>query len=111
MPIFTNVVLDKESFLQILQNNTGTVIFKFSAEWCVPCKRVKPFVTKLAEQSNCNFYEIDVDDNIDLFAYFKRAKIVPAIPAFLCYYASNTNFVPNKVYIGSDVEQIAALFK
>ena len=33
-----------------LQNNTNVVCY-FTADWCGPCRQLKPFVTKLAEQN------------------------------------------------------------
>lgn len=115
MPIYTDVTLDRESFLEVLKNNTGIVILKFSAEWCTPCSRIKNVVDELVEKkvgnrSDVSFYYIDVDESFDLFAHLKSKKIVPAIPALLFYREGTVSFVPDNVYIGADTTEIMRFF-
>lgn len=114
MPIFENATFDRDTFLEIITNNTGVLIFKFGAEWCAPCNRIKPIIDewaqKIATHPKILFYFIDIDDSFDLFAYLKSKKIVPGIPALLCYKAGNTTFVPDNVYIGTDTTEINRFF-
>ena len=35
---------NRDAFLHLLQNNTGVIILKLGAEWCGPCKKIKPVV-------------------------------------------------------------------
>ena len=37
---------DRKTFLQLLQENPGVMIFKFTADWCKPCQLIKPYVNE-----------------------------------------------------------------
>lgn len=41
-------------------NKPGNVVFAFTAEWCVPCKRNMPALKRL-ETSGVTIYYIDID--------------------------------------------------
>tara|TARA_B110001450_G_scaffold242940_1_gene253741 strand:- start:1511 stop:2086 length:576 start_codon:yes stop_codon:yes gene_type:complete len=67
-----NVVLGKVSeiktkteFLNILNDAKNILaIVDFSATWCGPCKKIMPYIIKLAEiKKNVLFLKVDVDDN------------------------------------------------
>ncbi len=55
-------------------------ILYFTAKWCGPCKKIKPFVNKLAEKlyEKIDFYIIDIDDHGDLADQFD----ITSIPTF-----------------------------
>jgi thioredoxin 1 len=67
-----------------------TVVVKFTAEWCKPCKMIHPFYKQLSERysknTNSKFIIVDVDELDDVaaehsvsilpcFAVFKNGKI------------------------------------
>lgn len=55
-------------------------VYYFTADWCNPCKRVRPIVEDLnREQTNARFQIIDVDDNFELAKTFG----VSSIPTFI----------------------------
>ena len=58
----------------ILANNQSIVLIKFSAEWCGPCKKIAPTVDhwKNALPETVEFYEIDIDESINLFSYLSK---------------------------------------
>lgn len=54
-------VSDMEHFKDIVSNKMSVV--DFTAKWCSPCKRIKPYFIKLAsEYPNAIFCSVDVDD-------------------------------------------------
>ena len=44
------------------------VLVDFSAEWCGPCKRMKPFLDEISVEmaDKVKVYRIDVDKNMDI---------------------------------------------
>ena len=61
---------DREVFQEVLDSNEGVIIIKFSAEWCGPCKLISPYVKEFISTlpENVTFYDLDVDDNFEIFA-------------------------------------------
>ena len=43
--------------------NEDVSVIQFSANWCSPCKTLKPIMDKLSEEFNANFYYADVEDD------------------------------------------------
>lgn len=56
-------------------------VYYFTADWCQPCKQVKPVVEELNREQNIHFQIIDVDDNIDLVKKFS----VMTVPTFILF--------------------------
>jgi thioredoxin-like negative regulator of GroEL len=54
-------------------------ILYFTAEWCNPCKRVRPIAEELDRDGIIKFQYIDADDNGDLCKKFE----IKAIPTFI----------------------------
>lgn len=68
-----------EEFKKVLEENENVVI-KFSAEWCGPCKALKPILDDLSTQycDKVKFVEIDVEDSDELTSEYK-VRNVPTI--------------------------------
>lgn len=54
-------------------------VLYFTAEWCHPCKRVRPIAEELARDGVVDFTIIDADDNIELVKNFN----VSGVPTFI----------------------------
>lgn len=54
-------------------------VFYFTADWCGPCKKVKPIVEDMNRDGNIKFQLIDADTNIELV---KRYEI-KSVPTFI----------------------------
>lgn len=54
-------------------------ILYFTAEWCNPCKRVRPIAEDLDRENVIKFQFIDADDNTDLCRKFE----IRAIPTLI----------------------------
>lgn len=50
-------------------------ILYFTAEWCNPCKRLKPIAENLEREGFINFQYIDVDDNPELCRNFEIRSV------------------------------------
>ena len=112
MPNDIIIELNRTQFQQLLEVNPGYIIIKFTAEWCKPCKKIKAGVEKwftyFPKEFQC--VELDVDENDDIYAYFRKNKIVAGIPAILAYKAGNLTIGPNYSVLGSNMEQINRMF-
>ena len=56
---------------------TGIHFVKFGAEWCGPCKMMKPILNSFEEEGN-SVFDIDIDSAPDLTREF-QIKSVPTI--------------------------------
>jgi len=54
-------------------------ILYFTADWCNPCKKVKPIVEELNRNSSIKFQVIDADSEIELVKSFQ----VRSVPTFI----------------------------
>lgn len=82
------------------------IILKFTADWCDPCKKIKDICLDFqkAKPSSIQYYEIDIDESIDLYMKMKKMKMINGIPALLAYTNSEKDhwFIPDICHLGSD---------
>lgn len=104
--------LDRNQFQTMLQANTGIVVVKFGATWCGPCKRSKSMIYEHVNRmpENVQFYDIDVDDSFDLYAWMKSKKQVNGIPVLLAYYPGSNGIGANGSVTGADPNAIQNFF-
>lgn len=90
---------------EILPNNPGIIIIKFTATWCKPCQIIKETVYKHFQNAPDDIlcYDVDIDENFDVFAYLKSKKMVTGIPAILVWEQGNDSFAPDDGISGGDV--------
>lgn len=113
MPNIETVIESLEELQEILKNNPGVVILKFSATWCSPCKKVGPYI-KSAVANLPNTYKIyflDIDESLEIYAYFKTKRMVSAIPSMIAWKKGNTTSIPDNMVTSSDTKQIDAFFQ
>ena len=75
--IFENI--DKQQFEQAVKSlkNNEVILMKFTAEWCGPCKTIKPLCDSIVSKFTDNMYYIenDINEALDLYVFFKKQKI------------------------------------
>jgi thiol-disulfide isomerase/thioredoxin len=105
-------IANREAFLTLLQHNPGLIIIKLGAEWCGPCKTVKPAVYGFFGSSPPEVVcaDIDVDKSFDFYSFLKSKKMVNGIPVLLCYKKTNTTYIPDDIVTGSDANQLHQFF-
>jgi thiol-disulfide isomerase/thioredoxin len=107
------IELNRHQFKELLQVNPGYVIIKFTATWCKPCARIRQQVEKwfsvLPKEFQC--VELDVDENDDIYSFFRKYKIVAGIPAILAYKQGNLSIGPNHSVLGSNISEINRMFE
>ena len=102
-----------EELQNILKENPGVVIIKFSATWCSPCKRVAPHINAaIANLPNTyKVYFLDIDESLEIYAYFKTKRMVSAIPSMIAWKKGNTTSIPDNMVTSGDTKQIDAFFQ
>ena len=103
---------DRKHFLNSLKENPGWMIVKFTATWCRPCKKIKGIVDANFAQAPQHVIccDLDVDDNIDLYAFMKTMKQVKGIPALLAYKKGNLTYAPDISCSGTEHSAIQDFF-
>jgi thiol-disulfide isomerase/thioredoxin len=103
--------------LIILQNSfpQRIIVIKFSADWCAPCKKIKPIWDNWLEtvSSNIICIDIDIDESLDLYMSFKNKKIINGIPAILAFYGDSKReswFLPDDIFSPKKVLEEAKEF-
>ena len=109
---------NRNSFMEALQKNPGTLVFKFGADWCAPCNKIKDIVGTLVDESLNNrpdgtlvFFEVDVDECIDVYGFLKSKKMIKGIPAIMRYDKGNVSYVPDSSVSGSDTNDLLTFFR
>tara|TARA_B110000305_G_scaffold173709_1_gene192029 strand:+ start:2952 stop:3284 length:333 start_codon:yes stop_codon:yes gene_type:complete len=104
--------MNKVQFKQLIDSNNGTVIFKFTATWCNPCKKAAPIIDEYKNKlpNGFIFYEIDIDESIEVYAMLKSKKIVAGIPSIVAYYDDNDSFWPDECVSSSSSHDIGIFF-
>ncbi|HWY10189.1 MAG TPA: thioredoxin family protein [Bacteroidia bacterium] len=72
-----------ETFLQKVNNPQKIVLVYFSADWCVPCIKLKPIIEQIETEENAKveILKIDVDKNPKVAQYFE----INTLPLFMIY--------------------------
>ena len=97
---------------QILANNPGVLILRFTAPWCNPCKRVAPFIaeTIAVMPPSVQFVNINIDECIDVYRVFKQTRQVPGVPTCLAFKKGNVSYIPDFTVVGIDPTDLTRFF-
>jgi len=65
-------ILEFESLLAQAKKNKQSVYIKFGAQWCGPCKKMKPIFEKLSKENKDDiFLEVDIDEMEEIAEEYK----------------------------------------
>jgi thiol-disulfide isomerase/thioredoxin len=105
-------VANREAFFRLLDHNPGLILLKLGAEWCGPCKTIKPAVYGFFASSPPEVVcaDIDVDQCFEFYSFLKSKKMVNGIPVILCYKKGNATFIPDDAITGADPGQLHQFF-
>ena len=63
-------------------SGSSLCVIDYSASWCGPCQRIKPYFNELAKnEKRASFYAVDVDNSADIAAHAK----IKCMPTFHLY--------------------------
>ena len=82
----------KPAELTTLQNafTNRIIVVKIGAEWCGPCKFIKPTWNEWIQKASPNIIIADLDgdqdENIELIGNLRTKKMMKGIPVIFAYY-------------------------
>jgi thioredoxin 1 len=83
MPTATAQVTDSTFQAEVLESDLP-VLVDFTADWCPPCRVMKPILAELAEElPGVRFVELDVDANLETAGRYG----VLSMPTFMLFRA------------------------
>ena len=90
------------------------IILKFTAQWCGPCKKIGSICSNFerSKPGSIQYYEIDIDDSLELYMKLKKMKMVNGIPAIITFKGGIKEhwFIPDEIHIGANVSQLEQFF-
>lgn len=83
-----------------------SLFVKATAAWCRPCKLVKPFYDKIAENTEAKSLSLFTVFDIDKVPELSEKLKISSLPTFACIQDTNTSF-----FKGSDPVELAKWVK
>ena len=110
----------KPAELTTLQNSFSNriIVVKIGAEWCGPCKKIKPSWNEWIQKTLPNIIIADLDgdqdENIELIGTLRTKKMMKGIPVIFAYHCDIRRdhwYIPDDSVIGGDLIQVNAFFE
>lgn len=98
-------------------NELKGIIIKFGATWCGPCKKIKPLCDECSNklEKNVMYFDIDIDNNVELYTALKSKKMINGVPTLLSYVKRDRDmsiwYASDLSLIGADESKIHSFFK
>jgi thiol-disulfide isomerase/thioredoxin len=112
MVVLSTELKTRVELQELLKINPGIIVIKLGADWCGPCKKIEPLVKEFFNNSpsNCLCVSIDIDDSIDIFAMYKRFKVLKGVPGLLCYTNEDDGIYPSILCNTGDTVEVKKFF-
>jgi thiol-disulfide isomerase/thioredoxin len=109
----TYIFNSREHFISCLRENNGLIIIKLGATWCGPCVAIKDEVNKqfhrFDEKTIC--INMDIDESKDVYSALKSKRVFNGkIPTIMCWCKGNTEYFPDDICQGSNINDITSFF-
>jgi thiol:disulfide interchange protein len=91
MSIQLYTTLNRNQFQSIIEKPNISILIFLNANWCSPCKQIKPFIYNrlniLKNFPQILFFDIDIDnpENRDIYSFFKTKKQLVGVPTLLYF--------------------------
>lgn len=96
--------------------NNETIILKFGAHWCQPCKKIKPLCEEWFAKlpNNVLIFDLDIDNSLELYMTLKKYKMTNGVPTILAYHTrpkeSDKWYIPDDSVVGGDLNGVDKFF-
>ena len=103
----------RKNLLSLIEKSDEMIVLKFGAEWCKPCKKIEPVINGWFQilPGNVKCGILDVDEEFDIYAFYKRQKIITTIPAILRFNGENKSVYPDEAIFSSDEAEVNVFFQ
>lgn len=75
------ITINKDNFENEVLKSDKKVLVDFNADWCGPCRMLKPVIEELSESENYKVASVNIDDEEDLAAKYGVMSI-PCLVVF-----------------------------
>jgi len=87
------------------------IVVKFGAEWCAPCKKIKPLWNEWLTviPPNIVIVDIDIDESLELYVQLKAKKMVKGVPTILAFLGDVERehwYIPDDSVTGGDEGEV-----
>jgi thiol-disulfide isomerase/thioredoxin len=99
------MLLDGDKHFRRPSSGGGTVLLRFTAQWCKPCRSVAPRFAELADSGKfgrTQFVTVDIDKALDVASHYK----VQSVPTFVLLDADSREVLTRVT--GADMQQLEA---
>jgi thiol:disulfide interchange protein len=100
-----------DEFVELQKQNTSVLLFFFTASWCNPCKKIKPYVYEHLKTCPYSCYCLDIDENVEIYKALKAKKQIQGVPTILAFKTENVSFIPDSCVSGGIPSEINYFFK
>ncbi len=69
------IEVNQDNFEEEVLNTEGKVLVDFNANWCGPCRMLKPLLEEIANESNIKVISINIDEEEELSRTYKVFSI------------------------------------
>lgn len=101
---------NRTEFRTLLAKNPGTIVLKFGAEWCDPCKKLEPLLQKLTSSLPPTVQYIQMDVASDLGAFLNSKRQIVGVPVLLVYKKGNLTPYADQCLTGPTNEELQLFF-
>ena len=98
--------------------DSKAIVLKFGATWCKPCQVIKERCHSYFRQmpSSVKCYNIDIDENTELYTFLKTKRMINGVPTLLGYInrsdrETNLWHIPDISVSGSNSTNIDIFFQ
>ena len=100
--------MSNQKFSEIINSETP-VLVDFSAEWCGPCKMMKPILNDLKSQlgERVRIIKIDVDQNPGIAS----AYAIQGVPTFMVFKEGKMQWRQSGVLSANDLAKVIAQYE
>ena len=92
--------------IECIKDETGYILFYFTATWCGPCQKIKPIIEEISkgvDESKLKVCMIDIDNNSELVEKYN----IRSVPTMILLLNDEQVAICN----GTNKEKLVNLFK